>query len=74
MPRKANTLTDEERAKRIRETAEEIGTSNNPEDLERAFGRVTAAKPFKSGEGVVKKVAKAPPPRQEAEKPKTKKR
>jgi hypothetical protein len=40
MPRKTHILTDEERAKRIRETAKEIGTSNDPEDFERAFRRV----------------------------------
>jgi len=44
MPRKAYVLTDEERAKRIRETADEIGTSNNPEDFERAFGKVAHPK------------------------------
>ncbi len=50
MPRKTHTLTDEERAKRIRETAREIGTSNDPEDFERAFGKI-----------VPKRLAETPP-------------
>jgi hypothetical protein len=45
MPRKAHTLTDEERAQRIRKTAKEIGTSNNPEDFERAFRAVVSSEP-----------------------------
>ncbi len=44
MPRKAHTVTDEERAKRIRETAREIETSDDPKDLERAFGKVVLPK------------------------------
>ena len=36
--------TDAERAKRIRETAREIGTDNNPEALERAFKKVVHSK------------------------------
>jgi hypothetical protein len=43
-PRKLHTLTDEERAERIRETAEEIGTSNEPETFERAFGKIVPPK------------------------------
>jgi hypothetical protein len=42
MPRKQHSLTDEERAKRIRETARELGTDNDPKALERAFRRVIA--------------------------------
>ncbi len=45
MPRKTHTLTDEERAKRIRETAKEIGTSNDPKDFELAFRRVVQEAP-----------------------------
>ena len=48
MPAKKTTLTDAERAKRIRETAREIGTSNEPKDFERAFGRVVKAPPAKA--------------------------
>ena len=40
MPAKKATLTDAERAKRIRETAREVETSNDPKDFERAFGKV----------------------------------
>jgi hypothetical protein len=46
MPAKKTTLTDAERAKRIRETAREIGTDNDPKSLERAFDEV--ARPKKS--------------------------
>jgi hypothetical protein len=45
MPAKKTTLTDAERAKRIRETAREIGTDNDPEAMERAFKKVTTARP-----------------------------
>jgi hypothetical protein len=44
MPRKKMILTDEERAKRIRETAREIGADNDPKALERAFNSVVRAK------------------------------
>lgn len=37
MPRKKTVLTDEERAKRIRETAEEIGASADPKALGKAL-------------------------------------
>jgi hypothetical protein len=40
MPAKKTTLTDEERAKRIRETARQIGTDNDPGAMERAFAKV----------------------------------
>ena len=40
MPAKKQHLTEEERAKRLRELAREIGTSNSPEDFERAFKKV----------------------------------
>jgi hypothetical protein len=44
MPAKRTSLTDAERAKRIRETAREIGTDNDPESLERAFKKVVCQK------------------------------
>jgi hypothetical protein len=44
MPTKKTKLTDAERAKRIRETAREIGTDNDPESLERAFKKVVRLK------------------------------
>ena len=44
MPAKKTNLTDAERAKRIHETAREIGADNDPEALERAFKKVVRAK------------------------------
>jgi ABC-type antimicrobial peptide transport system ATPase subunit len=44
MPAKKTHLTEEERRKRIRETAREIGTSDDPEDFERAFKKVVTSK------------------------------
>ncbi len=44
MPAKKRTLTDEERAKRIRETAREIGANATREEFERAFKKVVPAK------------------------------
>ena len=44
MPAKKTKLTDTERAKRIRETARELGTDNDPESLERAFKKVVRLK------------------------------
>jgi hypothetical protein len=43
MPAKKTKLSDAERAKRILETAEKHGTSNDPKDLERAFKKVTSS-------------------------------
>ena len=40
MPPKKRTLTDAERAKRIREIAREVGTDNDPASFERAFEKV----------------------------------
>jgi hypothetical protein len=40
MPAKKAKLTDAERAKRIRETAREVGTDNDPASFERAFEKV----------------------------------
>jgi ABC-type antimicrobial peptide transport system ATPase subunit len=44
MPKKKHTLSEEERRKRIRETAREIGTSNDPKEFERAFKKVASSK------------------------------
>ena len=43
MPKKKKTLSDAERAKRIRETAREIGTDNDPASFDRAFEKVVRA-------------------------------
>lgn len=40
MPAKQTKLTDAERAKRIRETAREVGTDNNPAAFDSAFAKV----------------------------------
>jgi hypothetical protein len=40
VPTKKTTLADSERSKRIRETAGEAETSNDPADFERAFATV----------------------------------
>jgi hypothetical protein len=40
MPAKKTVLTDEERAKRIREAAREIGTNNKPKSFDKAFKKV----------------------------------
>ena len=45
MPKKKHTLSEEERRKRLRETAREHGTSDEPADFERAFKNVTATPP-----------------------------
>jgi hypothetical protein len=61
MPAKKTNLTDAERAKRIRETAREIGTDNDPQSLERAFETVVRPPPaFRKG-GRDQKVAKRVP-------------
>jgi len=44
MPRKKTVLTDQERAKRIRETAREIETDNRPEAFEKVFKKVVQSK------------------------------
>jgi hypothetical protein len=50
MPAKKHRIADAERAKRIRETAREIGTDNDPASFERAFSAVAKApkKPLQS--------------------------
>ena len=40
MPEKGEKMSDVERAKRIRETAREAGTDNDPAAFDRAFERV----------------------------------
>jgi hypothetical protein len=40
MPKKENIISDEERRKRLRETARELETSDDPKDFERAIERV----------------------------------
>jgi hypothetical protein len=54
MPVKKTILTDAERAKRIRETAREIGTDNDPESLERAFKKVVRSKGAGQSRGALK--------------------
>ena len=48
MPAKKQHISDAERAKRLRETAREIGTSNSPKDFERAFKKVVPQGKVKS--------------------------
>ncbi len=43
MPAKKRPITDAERAKRIRETAREAETDNDPKSFERAFAAVVKA-------------------------------
>lgn len=45
MPKKKTVLTDKERAKRILETAREIGTDDSPEAFEQAFKKVAGSRP-----------------------------
>lgn len=45
MPTKKHQLSDEERARRIREAARERETSDDPKDFERAFAKVAKASP-----------------------------
>jgi hypothetical protein len=40
MPAKKSNRTDEDRAKRIRDAARELGTDNDPKSFERAFAAV----------------------------------
>ena len=58
MPRETNIISDEERATRIRETAKEIGTSNDPKDFERAFAKIVSPKLTEAPETVEKRKAK----------------
>ena len=45
MPAKKTVLTDEQRAKNIREAAEKIGASNDPKVLVRALKKMAAKVP-----------------------------
>jgi hypothetical protein len=47
MPKKKTELSEEERAKRLREAARELETSDDPKEFERAFKSVAikAVKP-----------------------------
>lgn len=50
MPRKTSPLlTDEDRAKRIRETAREIGADATSEEFSRAFEKIVPQKPNPDG-------------------------
>jgi hypothetical protein len=61
MPVKKITLTDAERAKRIRETAREAETSNNPADFERAFANLAkGAQKLEKQQGADKKKQHSP--------------
>ncbi len=55
MPAKKSTITDAERAKRVRETAREIGTDNDPASFERAFEKVVKRPREETARGEVKK-------------------
>lgn len=44
MPAKKNQITDAERAKRLKEAARELGTSDDPKDFERALKRIVPKK------------------------------
>jgi hypothetical protein len=45
MPSKKYSISDEERAKRLRETAREIETAESHKAFDRAFKKVVRAKP-----------------------------
>jgi hypothetical protein len=44
MPAKKDQISDEERARRLDETARKIGTSDDPQSFENAFERVVKGK------------------------------
>lgn len=51
MPKKSTPpLSDEERAKRIRETAREVDASDSAKDFERAFKKVVPSRQLRKGE------------------------
>lgn len=52
MPAKKTHLTDEQRAKNIREAAEKIGASNDPKVLDKALKRIAPRCPQKTGVSV----------------------
>lgn len=45
MPAKKHKISDEERRKRLRETARALETSNDPKEFERAFKKVAKKPP-----------------------------
>lgn len=45
MPKKKHIISDEERRKRLREAARELETSDDPNELDRAFKRVVMGLP-----------------------------
>jgi hypothetical protein len=47
MPKKQTTLSEDERAKRLREAAHDIETSDDPKDFEKAFDKVVVKLPPK---------------------------
>jgi hypothetical protein len=47
-PKRKTELSDQERAKRIQETAREIGADATREEFERAFKKIVPAKRFPS--------------------------
>ena len=49
MPKKKHVISDEVRRKRLRETARDIETSEDPKDFEKAFKNVTSAPVKKDG-------------------------
>lgn len=51
MPKKKNTLSEEERRKRLRQAARELETSNDPKKFEEAFKKITSQKPRESDGG-----------------------
>jgi hypothetical protein len=44
MPAKKTKLSDEERRKRLREAARDLGTSDDPKDFERALKEVVPSR------------------------------
>lgn len=48
MPKKQTVLSDEERSKRIKETARDIEAGNDPEAFERVFKTVVKSSPDKT--------------------------
>jgi hypothetical protein len=44
MPKKKHTMSEEERRKRLRNAARELGTSDDPKDFEKAFRKVVPSK------------------------------
>lgn len=55
MPAKQTKLTDAERAKRIRETAREIGTDNDPAAFDQAVKKVVRPAPHSEKADVMKR-------------------